>query len=206
VAHKSRSTRGDRSTRAVTPDMIKQVAIQLFSAKGYPVIGMRDLSEAVGILPGSLYSHIQSKEKLLLDIVKSGVENFTTAISPIVDSPLPADVRLRRSIQAHMRVLAVSLDQTRVTFHQWHYLSATNRASMIESRQSYENLFTRLVDDGIAEGTLREMARRKASVLSIIGTLGSATEWFSPTGPGSPDQIGDAIADVMLLGLLRRTD
>lgn len=206
MATRSRATGRGGPTPAVTPEMIKQVAIKLFSEKGYPVIGMRDLSEAVGILPGSLYSHIESKEMLLLEIVKSGVENFTTAIAPIVDSAQPADIRLRRSIQAHMRVLAVSLDQTRVTFHQWHYLGGTNRTEMIKARQSYEDLFNRLVEDGLAEGTMREGVRRKASVLSIIGTLGSATEWFSPNGPGSPDEIGDAITDVMLLGLLRRPE
>ena len=198
AAATSRST--GRSNH-ITPDIIKQVAIRLFSDRGYPVIGMRDLSEAVGILPGSLYAHITSKEKLLLDIVTSGVQNFTEVITPIVESDGPADQRLRQAIKAHMRVLAVTLDQTRVTFHQWHYLTNGNLERMIAVRSEYEALFSRLVAEGIEDGTLLGTSRPKVSTLSIIGVLGSATEWFSPTGSASADEIGDAIADVLTLGL-----
>ena len=85
MTRKAASSRSAGHPNPVTPDIIKDVAIRLFSERGYPVIGMRDLSEAVGILPGSLYAHIESKEKLLLDIVTSGVQNFTEVIAPIVE-------------------------------------------------------------------------------------------------------------------------
>jgi AcrR family transcriptional regulator len=206
VAAKPPTVRSRRSqSTPVTPDMIAQVAIRLFSEKGYPVIGMRDLSEAVGILPGSLYAHIESKEKLLLDIVSSGVENFTRVIAPIVNGPGRADVRLREAIRAYMRVLAVTLDQTRVTFHQWHYLTNDNLARMIEVRGEFEKLFSRLVADGMKDGSLLGTSRPKVSTLSIIGVLGSATEWFSPTGSASAEEIADAMADVVTMGLATRT-
>lgn len=201
MTSKAAAARSTGHSNQVTPDRIKQAAIRLFSERGYPVIGMRDLSEAVGILPGSLYSHIKSKENLLLDIVTSGVQNFTEEIAPIVEGDGPADQRLREAIRAHMRVLAVTLDQTRVTFHQWHYLTNGNLERMIAVRRDYEDLFSRLVAEGIEDGTLLGTSRPKVATLSIIGVLGSATEWFSPTGSASADEIGDAMADVVILGL-----
>lgn len=193
--------RNGRSTGTVSAERIKEVAIGLFGTHGYPVIGMRDLSEAVGILPGSLYAHISSKEKLLLDIVQEGVDNFTIPIAPIAESEAPADERMRAAIRTHMKVLAVTMDQTRVTFHQWHYLTGENREAMIEVRARYEALFQRIVDDGVRDGILRDLPHRRVSVLSIIGTLGSATEWFVPTGASTPEEIADAIADDVLYGL-----
>ena len=103
-----------------------------------------------------------------------------------------------------MRVLAVTLDQTRVTFHQWHYLTNSNLEQMVAVRGDYENLFSCLVAEGIDDGTLLGASRPKVSTLSIIGVLGSATEWFSPTGSASADEIGDSIADVVTLGLATR--
>lgn len=196
-----KTSRNGRGSGAVSADRIKEIAIGLFGTHGYPVIGMRDLSEAVGILPGSLYAHIDSKEKLLLDIVQEGVDNFTVLIAPIAESAEPADQRMRAAIRAHMEVLAVTLDQTRVTFHQWHYLTGENRKAMIEVRARYEALFQRIVDDGVRDGILRNLPHRRISVLSIIGTLGSATEWFVPTGASTPREIADAIADDVLFGL-----
>jgi TetR/AcrR family transcriptional regulator, cholesterol catabolism regulator len=198
------ANRSKATPPSVSPEMIMAVAIRLFGEKGYPIVGMRDLSEAVGILPGSLYTHIESKERLLLDIVQGGVGNFTEAITPIVDSGASAEVRVREAIRAHMRVLSLTLEQTRVAFHQWHYLTGENREHIIEVRRDYEVLFQRLLDDGIAEGSMRQLPHRRVSTLSIIGTLGSATEWFVPSGSSSPEEIADAIADDVLYGLGRR--
>lgn len=198
---RSNGSRNDSVAPPVTRDVVKETAIRLFSERGYPVIGMRDLSEAVGILPGSLYAHIESKEALLLDIVRSGVENFTKALAPIVASGGPASERLRAALRAHMEVLAVNLDQTRVTFHQWHYLTGERHDQMVAVRQDYEDLFRGLLQEGARDGSLHPRADRKVVALTIIGSLGSATEWYTPAGSASPEQLADAIGDLILLGL-----
>lgn len=197
MARKSASPRGE----GVTRDRIREAAIQLFGERGYPVIGMRDLSEAVGILPGSLYSHISSKEDLLLDIVVSGITAFIDVIQPVVDSDLPADEKMREAIKAHMRVLAQQVDQTRVTFHQWQYLGDENRAKAVEVRQQYENLFIKIIDDGVAHDSFRRSPHHRLPVLMIAGILGSATEWYRPEGRNSAEEMADAIADQILTGL-----
>jgi hypothetical protein len=38
-------------------------------------------------------------------------------------------------------------------------------------------------------------------VLTTIGTLNSATEWYSPTGALTPEEVGDQLADAALLGV-----
>ena len=50
-------------------EVIRLNAIQLFGKQGYTGTSMRDIAGAVGVLPGSLYAHIASKEALLVDIV-----------------------------------------------------------------------------------------------------------------------------------------
>lgn len=186
---------------AVSRERIRDAAIKLFGERGYPVIGMRDLSEAVGILPGSLYAHIRSKEDLLLDIVVSGITAFIDAIQPVVDSDLPADQKMREAIRAHLRVLAGQVEKTRVTFHQWQYLGAENRAKAVEVRQAYEDLFVQILDEGIASKTFRDSGHHRLPVLMIAGILGSATEWYRPAGRNSAEEMADAIADQVLMGL-----
>lgn len=186
---------------AVSRERIRDAAIRLFGERGYAVIGMRDLSEAVGILPGSLYSHISSKEDLLLDIVISGITAFTDVIQPVVDSDLPADQKMREAIRAHLMVLARQVEQTRVTFHQWQYLGAENRAKAVEVRQKYEDLFAQIIDEGVASNTFRDSGHHRLPVLMIAGILGSATEWYQPEGRMSAEEMADAISDQVLMGL-----
>ena len=89
-----------------TREMIADVAVRLFSEHGYTGTTMRDIAEAVGVLPGSLYAHIESKETLLLEIVSDGIARFLAieqALEASVDSP---ESRLRKAIRAHIDVVA----------------------------------------------------------------------------------------------------
>lgn len=190
-----------KGSEPVSAERIEAAAVQLFSEKTYPVVGMRDLSDAVGILPGSLYVHITSKEDLLQRIVETGIQRYLDAIEPVVESDRTAPERLRDAINAHMRVLGDSLQQTRIAFHQWTYLGATGKRRVIKLRRRYEALFDQIVDEGIEAGEFRPVKSPRVMVLGIIGMLNSATEWYSPTGDLTPDQIADILADGALTGL-----
>jgi AcrR family transcriptional regulator len=52
-----------------TSDLIRTVAGKLFCQSGYKGLGMRSLAAEVGIQPGSLYNHIESKQALLYELI-----------------------------------------------------------------------------------------------------------------------------------------
>jgi TetR/AcrR family transcriptional regulator, cholesterol catabolism regulator len=185
----------------VSPELIREAAVTLFGEKTYPAVSMRDISDAVGILPGSLYVHISKKEDLLQQIVEQGIQHYLDAIEPVVESEQNAPERLRGAIQAHMHVLAESQSQTRVAFHQWIHLNATAKRRVIKLRRRYEALFAQIIDEGIEAGEFRATKSPRVTTLAIIGMLNSATEWFSPTGELTADQVADILSDNALTGL-----
>ena len=182
---------------------IVTAAVRLFGERTYPVVGMRDISEAVGILPGSLYVHIRRKEDILLRIVEHGIQRYLDAIEPVVESRAPASSRLRSAIVAHMRVLAETLPETRVAFHQWTYLSPAMQERVIVMRGEYEGLFSRILREGMATAEFRTIEHPRIAVLAIIGMLNSVTEWYSPDGGLAAHEVGQMLADSALTGLTR---
>jgi TetR/AcrR family transcriptional regulator, cholesterol catabolism regulator len=190
----------------VSAERIEQAAVHLFGERTYPMVGMRDISSAVGILPGSLYVHIKKKEDILLRIVEHGIQRYLDAIEPVVRSQEPAPSRLRGAVVAHMRVLAETLSQTRVAFHQWTYLSPELQERVIVLRGRYERLFSQVLADGIATGEFRAITSPRIAVLAIIGMLNAATEWFNPDGGLSAQEVGELLADSALLGLSQPSD
>ncbi|MEV7085376.1 TetR/AcrR family transcriptional regulator [Streptomyces sp. NPDC093085] len=199
----SRRKAGPRQ-QPVSVERIEAAAIELFGEKTYPVVGMRDISDAVGILPGSLYVHIRKKEDILLRIVERGIENYLEAIEAAVKPGTSGPDRMRRAIVAHMCVLAGTLQQTRVTFHQWTYLSPPQQERVVELRGRYEEIFTRILRTGIRKKEFRRVKHPRIAVLAIIGMLNSATEWYSPDGELSPEAVGHLLADSALGGLVRQ--
>ncbi len=196
-------SRGVAEALPVSASQIEEAAVHLFGERTYPVVGMRDISNAVGILPGSLYVHIRRKEDILLRIVEHGIQRYLDAIQPVAGSGDPATSRLRNAIMAHMRVLAETLPQTRVAFHQWTYLSPAAQERVIAMRRTYEGLFSRILREGTAAGEFRPIANPRIAVLAIIGMLNSATEWFVPDGGLAAHEVGHLLADTALTGLAR---
>jgi AcrR family transcriptional regulator len=183
-------------------ESIFAAAIQLFGERGYHGASMRDIAKAVGILPGSLYAHIDSKEAVLLEIIESAVDRFNDAAERINRRSLPAPMALREIIRAHLEMVSDNPERTRIVFHQWRCLSDENRALLLDKRARYSGFYRQVVEKGIAEGTLQESLNPKVAVLTILGALNWAPEWFSPHGRASAIQVADQIADSLLNGLV----
>jgi AcrR family transcriptional regulator len=180
---------------------ILEAAIGLFGKRGYNGTTMRDIAHQVGVLPGSLYAHISSKETLLDEIVELGIDSFL-AIEASLPSNQPVLQRLRLAIKAHVRLAAENPGRSLVVFHQWRFLTGQNLNRAINKRRRYQQLFVKLVDEGIADGTLAPAVDSKIAVFTILGALNWVPEWYSPTGHYSPPEIGDRLADLLLDGLI----
>lgn len=199
VQRKARSSRA--SSKPVSLEQIEREAVKLFSEKTYPSVGMRDISDAVGLLPGSLYAHISNKEEILLRIVERGIKNYLDALKSITESGRPASERLRSAIHVYMSILDATFEQTRVSFNQWTYLGEQNKSYIVGLRAEYENLFSRIIDDGITSGEFPSVRRPRIAMLATIGMLNSTMLWYSPDGELRPSEIGDYLADIALKGL-----
>ena len=181
---------------------ITNVAMHLFGKQGFTGTSMRDIANAVGLLPGSLYAHIQSKEALLLSIVSDGIGRFIAAVDPHVRATGSPDVRLRNMIAAHVEVVADNPERSQVVFHQWRFLGEENLPVAIERRREYERAFITVVEEGIKDGQFRADLNLRIVVLTILGALNWTPEWFSPDGKLNAVEVGYLMADTLLQGIL----
>lgn len=176
--------------------------MRLFGKQGYTGTSMRDIANAVGVLPGSLYAHIASKEALLVDIVSEGINEFIAAVELHVSAPSSAVDRLHAMIVAHVEVVADNPERSLVVFHQWRFLSSENLPFAIERRRAYERCFVDVVEQGMAEGVFKQDLNLRIAVLTILGALNWTAEWLSPEGKLSPAAVGQLMAGTLLTGVM----
>jgi AcrR family transcriptional regulator len=165
---------------------------------------MRDIADAVGVLPGSLYAHIDTKETLLLEIVESGIDKFLALGYAAVAGTGNAEERLRALIKGHVAIVAQNAERTLVVFHQWRYLTGENLDRVVDKRRQYEAIMTTVVEDGRRDGLFNRKLHLRTSVLGLLGALNWTAEWYKADGPDTGEEIGDRLADSLLLGLQRR--
>jgi AcrR family transcriptional regulator len=84
-----------------TKEKIMDVAIKLFSERGYDLVSMRDIAANVGIKAASIYNHFSSKREILKDIyayyihVKNQVSPDLEKLLPLVETEPILDVLMK---------------------------------------------------------------------------------------------------------------
>lgn len=161
---------------------------------------MRDIADALGILSGSLYAHISSKEDLLFAIADEAAAQFVAELTPLLDAPGTAAERLRLAMRKHLRVIADHLSTASVFFHEWRSLDTDRREQIKEKRKQVEAVFRQLIEEGIASGEFGPIDAKFAALL-VLSTLNWSYQWYSPDGPLGPEEIADKYSELILAGL-----
>jgi AcrR family transcriptional regulator len=65
---------GDNKKKG-TRERILERSLELFSEKGYRAATMRDIAAAVGVRPGAIYNHFESKEEILQTLLNDLMES-----------------------------------------------------------------------------------------------------------------------------------
>lgn len=190
-------------TKQERKEQILSTACRLFSQKGYHGTTIRDISEACGILSGSLYAHIRTKEDLLYEITNRGAEAFLNSLRPIVENDAPAVDKLRQAVIAHIKVVEANLEAATVYFHEWKGLSKERFCEIQEKRDRYEKMWARLVSQGIREGEFRQVDEKFVRLL-LLSVGNWLYQWYRPEGELLPEEIADRFMDLFLDGLANR--
>lgn len=194
-----------KATAQGTPrETILQAALALFGRQSFPATSMRDIASEVGILAGSLYTHIDGKESLLLEILEQGIGEFLEAVGDAAARPGTAVERLHAMMCAHVEVVSRDPQKSQIVFHQWRYLGEENRRRVRDRRSQYENLFRDVIDAGITDGSFHAHTDVHVAVLSILGSLNWTAEWISADGPTPVEELSSRLADTMLNGIVMR--
>jgi AcrR family transcriptional regulator len=181
---------------------ILNIACRLFSQKGYHGTTIRDISEACGILSGSLYAHINSKEDLLYEITERGARAFLESLRPIAEGEGSATDKLRQAMRAHVRVIERNLEAATVFFHEWKALSEERHGAIHKMRDEYEALWARILREGMESGEFR-ITDEKFARLLILSAGNWVYQWYRPEGGLTADEIANRFVDMMLKGFQR---
>src|SRR5690606_22034158 len=97
-----REDRRQTVTKVRDIDQLVQAARKVFAEKGFDQARIEDIAGELGLLKGSLYYHVASKNELLYLVVRQEITPWLESVEQIVSSDAPARERMRLAIQQHM--------------------------------------------------------------------------------------------------------
>ena len=193
-----RRASGERKPREERWAQLVEVATQVFFEKGYDAASLQDIADRLGMLKGSLYYYIHSKEELLYELInevhKAGLANIKT----LAAQPGDAVERLHKVIVGHVEHACRNLASTAVFLRELQALPREKQDAIIQDDVTYRGVFRELLVEGMADGSVRADVDPKLAALSILGSLNWVYRWFEPGGDVTPTEIGEQFADLIV--------
>ena len=170
---------------------ILDIAARLFARKGYRGTSMRDIGNEAGVLGGSLYHHIKSKDALFVELHNAALDAAEARIAKAIDAAGDPWAKLEA---ACVTLLEIQLDRDSLTtpmMNDFREVPPDVREKLIARRDRFEDLFRDLVAQLPLPATIDRSIYRNL----LLAQLNSATDWYRP-GRLDPAQIGRQLAAI----------
>jgi AcrR family transcriptional regulator len=182
-------------------DKVLAAAVQLFAEYGYHASTMRDIARIAGIQAASIYYHYASKQALLVEIMEAHMRQLNANLEHIVSKQDTVQKRLFEAISNHIRLHTTYKSEFFIIDTEIRALKGENRGKVLALRDQYEDLFQKLLRDGMEEGVLRQ-TDVKVSSYAIIAMCTEVAQWFRPSGRLSVQQVIEIYNQMVTEGLL----
>lgn len=152
---------------------------------------MRDIGEQAGVLGGSLYHHIKSKDALFVELHDAALDAAAARISTAVD--LESDP-WRRLEAAAATLLEIQLDPDSLTLpmmNDFREVPPPVRRQLILRRDRFEGQFRALVEALPLPAAIDRSIYRNL----LLSQLNTASDWYRP-GRLTPREIAGQIVQI----------
>lgn len=178
-----------------TPGRILLEALRLFAERGFHGTSIRDLAEACGIRPATLYAHFPAKEQVLAELIRIGHEDHYGRLARAGGAD-PVS-RLRAVVREHVLAHAEYPLLATVANNELHALSAEMAAPALLIRADGRQLLIDILNAGIDEGVFA-LPDPFLAVTAISGMGMRVANWYGAGVPYTPEEVADTYAEFAL--------
>ena len=196
---------GTRSQRTQTRERWHEIVVaagELFDEKGYASARIEDIAARVGLLKGSLYYYIDSKEDLLFAIVDGSHSRGLATIDE--DAPLAASnppTRLGAFIRRWIRIVSALPGYEAIAERDLRHLSPERRVIVMDKRSRIHRFVREIIEAGIADGSFVGDIEPGLTTNNVFDLLNGISTWFHPARPLSYDELAEHLRRFVLRGL-----
>lgn len=184
-----------------TMEAIRRAALALIYRKGYEAITLRQLADAVGIQPGSLYNHVRNKQDILFDLVHDHMTTLLAEVEQAVPVGATPLAQLEGFITFHVTYHITRREQVFIANSELRSLEAGNHAVIVGLRKRYEGVLIDILRRGGQDGSLR-VDEATIAAYAILSMLTGICSWYQPGGRKSAEQLVTLHRDLILRGVV----
>ncbi|NKQ57233.1 TetR/AcrR family transcriptional regulator [Amycolatopsis sp. K13G38] len=175
-------------------------AAEVFLARGYDASTIQQVADTVGMLKGSLYHYVRTKEDLLYVILQRTYAAALSEMRRVLEERAGADALelLAAFVETHIRFTIANFAAVSIQFRELRTLSEARRAEITAEGDKYTALLRDLLQRGVEEGTIGADIDLPLASWSILGQLNAMTQWYRNPGRLSIDELVAAFVGMIV--------
>ncbi len=189
---------------ARTRQRILDAAAAVFREQGYAGARLSDIAERAGLQTASLYYHFGSRDELVAEILRLGVETAWDHVRDAVDA-LPPDAgaldRLAAAVRAHTLAVLELSDYASAQARIVGQVPQELRAAHLDDQRRYGAYWNDLLAAAVASGELRPGADLFVTRMLVLGALNWPAVWYAPGRGAGATEVADQAVALLLHGL-----
>lgn len=193
--------------RAGTPrrrdEEVIEAAVKVFYERGYSDATVQDVADELGILKGSLYHYIDTKEDLLLrlfEVLHADVDGILTEV--IAEGGLNPLERLELYVRRQVLYNLDNLERVAIYYQDMERLGEARRKEVVERRKVHERFVTALIGEAQETGLADPSLDAKLVSNCVFATIIWTYRWYRTGGRSSREGIAALCADFVLGGVV----
>ncbi|RTL69692.1 MAG: TetR/AcrR family transcriptional regulator [Pseudonocardiaceae bacterium] len=195
---------GRRRKQHARREEVLDVAARMFFERGYEATTTQDIGAALGLLKGSIYYYISSKEDLLFELVQQYHDDTRVYFERILASDAAPLDKLRELITVETAHTATNLTKSSLFYTEWRSLPAERQREIVAERTRHEKAVEQWIREAQAAGDVRADTDVRLATFAIFGMVNSVYRWFRPDGRRTAEEVGAEFSELVLGGLASR--
>jgi AcrR family transcriptional regulator len=185
---------------------VLDAAAEVFARKGYAAATVQDVADALGILKGSLYYYIKTKEDLLFRLLEEVHESADTLHAEVAAaSHLTAFEQLLLYVRRQVAWNVANLVKISVYYNDLRQLSDARLADLRRRGKAHEEFIVGLIAAGQRDGTIVNDVSPMLLANQVFAVVIWPYRWFRPRGALAVDALVAECEDFVRGGLRRTT-
>lgn len=186
-----------------TRSAILDAALRRFSIAGYNAASVDDICNEAGVSKGAFYHHFPSKQALFLALLEGWLKVIDAGLASLRQPTVPATfVHMTRLLP----LVFESADERLPMFLEFLLQASRDEKvweALIAPYRHYHDYFRRLIEDGIAEGSLKPVDAQVAAQLILSLAVGLLVQGLlDPRGANWP-RVATQSMEILMNGLAR---
>lgn len=175
---------------------ILDAAITVFSQRGYSGASLQEIAERVGILKGSLYHYIDSKESLLFRILEENHHKASEIQQEVDALRLPTEEKFVAYITRLSTWYLTNLERTSLYQNEWRFLEGDFGRKVKAYQRSFTGYLRAIVDAAVDEGLAAPDLDTDLVTKFVLSAIDSVPSWYRVTPPRRIDDVADSITAI----------